>query len=189
MRLILVLIGFVLSAAAQQVSSKSFPYPSASVAGTVDPKLHADVVTLIELDAAKQRLQNNFKQSVDVGKKQMMQACPNCSPAFGDEWARQMLTRLNIDDFVQVAIRTYEKYLNDEEVKQLIALVKAKKASRPANISPELKQKLTSAMPSIQSEIMGGCVQIASKLGSQIGQKIEKEHPEYLKAPSKSSKE
>jgi hypothetical protein len=49
-------------------------------------------------------------------------------------------------------------------------------------VSPELKEKLTSVMPSIQSEILGGCVQVGAKLGAEVGQAIEKEHPEYLKA-------
>jgi hypothetical protein len=67
-------------------------------------------------------------------------------------------------------------------------LWKAKNESRPTRVSPELQQKLTSVMPSIQSEILAGCVQIGAKLGAEVGQEIEKEHPDYMKPIANQSK-
>ena len=37
-------------------------------------------------------------------------------------------------------------------------------------------------MPTVMSEVMGGCTRIGAKLGAEIGAEIEKEHPEYTKA-------
>ena len=187
MKFLFLLMGVVLSAAAQQANT---PVPPAhtGVEHAADSKLHEDVLTLIAVDGTKPRLQSGIPQQVESGKKQMMQACSRCTPAFGDEWARRMLARLQVEDFVQVIVRTYEKYLNDEDVQQLIVLWKAKNESRPTHVSPELQQKLTSIMPSIQSEILGGCVQIGAKLGAEVGQEIEKEHPDYMKPSANQGK-
>lgn len=157
-------------------------YAAAQVPSRVDPKLHADVVRLVDLDGARQRMQNGLKPLIENGKNVMMRTC-NCDPAFGEEWAKRMLARTNLDDYVSVIVRTYEKYLSDDEVLQLIALTE-KKNSQPVNPSPQLKEKLASIMPSLQSEIMGGTTQIGAKLGAEIGQEIGKEHPEYFKQPT-----
>jgi hypothetical protein len=42
-----------------------------------------------------------------------------------------------------------------------------------------LKTKIQTVMPDLMSEMNGRCVQIASKLGGQIGEELDKEHPEW----------
>ena len=44
-------------------------------------------------------------------------------------------------------------------------------------------------MPSLMSEIMGGCAEVGAKLGAEIGSEIEKEHPEYMKSQTKTAKQ
>jgi len=117
----------------------------------------------------------------------MMDKCERCTPAFGDEWEKRMLARTNIADYVDVYVRVYEKYLTREDVTELIALQEAKKASQPSNLSPRLKEKLSSLTTTMTSETIGGCAQIGAKLGGDIGGEIEKEHPEYMKPPAKES--
>jgi hypothetical protein len=86
-----------------------------------------------------------------------------------------------LQDFVNVHVQVYEKYLTEEEVTELIAFHKARKESPEAPLPPRLKEKLEPLMPTIMSEIMGECTKIGAKLGGEIGAEIEKEHPEYIK--------
>jgi hypothetical protein len=165
----------------QQSSEKSSQQSSAETA-KVDQKLHEDVVQLVELSGVRQRMVNAIPQLMKDGEARLMAGCEGCNPEFGHEWARRMRARLKVDDFVDVYIRGYEKYLTDDDVNQLIALQKGQKDSAPPTPSPELRDKLTSVMPSVQSEIMGGCTQIGAKLGGEIEIQIRKEHPEYFKA-------
>ena len=153
----------------------------------VDPKLHADAVRLIEVTGAKRHLQDNFEQLVDNGVKQMMENCGRCTPAFAAEWKKRFLARSNLQDYVGVYIGAYEKYFTDEEINELIALQKDKEASGTAGPSPALKEKLTSVMPSLMGEAVGGCAKIGAKLGAEIGSEIEREHPEYMKPPADTS--
>jgi hypothetical protein len=170
----------LLSAAAQEAPKKAPEQPAE--ASKVDPKLHADVLHLAEASGIKDAMVKMIPQLMKGADARLMQSCPGCDPEFGREWTKRMTARLNVDEFVAVYIRVYEKYLTDEDVLSLIELQKqTKDSSTPPAISPEFKEKLTSLMPSIQSEIMGGCTQIGAKLGGQIDLEIRKEHPEYFK--------
>lgn len=147
-----------------------------------DLKLHADAVKLVEFSGARKRLENRFASMVEDGKKQMMQQCPQCSPEFGEEWSKRMLARVNVDDFLEVFVQGYEKNFTDDEILELIKLQEKSKDSQPPVPSPHLKEKVDAVMPTVLSEIMGGCARIGAKLGAEIGAEIEKEHPEYTKA-------
>jgi hypothetical protein len=97
MRFLSFLMVVALSAAAQQASMPVGPVKTV-VENSANSKLHEDVLTLIAVDGTKTRLQNSFKQQIENGKKQMMQACPRCTPDFGEEWAKRMLDRLQVED-------------------------------------------------------------------------------------------
>ena len=91
-----------------------------------------------------------------------------------------MLALMKAEDFIKVS-DAYEKHLNDADVKALTAFQRAAAQNKQERLPPELKQKLEANLPAIQSEIMGGSVQIGSKLGGEIGMEVGKEHPEYCK--------
>ena len=155
-----------------------------TVAKRVDPKLHRDAVKLVELSGAKQYLQDNLAKMIDEGKKVMMDKCPACTPEFGEEWKKRFLERANINDFLDVYVRAYEKYFTDAEINELIALQKDKTAAP----SPALKEKLTSVMPEFMADIIGDCSKVGAKLGGEIGTEIEREHREYMRPPADSTK-
>ena len=175
------LLVLALSAGAQSPADKPSEPGESTVAKKVDPKLHADAIRLVEAAGARQRLQDNFKQMVDDGAKQMMEKCPRCSPEYGEEWKKRFLERSNLQDYLDVYVRVYEKYFTDAEINELIALQKDKGTSKAASPSPALKDKLSSVMPAVMGDSVGGCAQIGAKLGAEIGGEIEREHPEYLK--------
>jgi len=178
MKWLLLLLALTLSSNAQSPADKTSEPSDGTVAKKVDPKTHADAIKLVEVAGAKQALQDNFKQMVDDGAKVLMEKCPRCTPAFGEEWKKRFLERSNIQDYLDVYVRVYEKYLTDAEMNELINLQKPPKTATP---SPALQEKLKSVMPSLLGDAMGGCAQIGAKLGAEIGSEIEREHPEYLK--------
>jgi len=144
-------------------------------------KLHADAVKLVEVSGARQRLKDGMTGMVEEGRKAMMEKCPACSPEFGDAWTRKMLERINIEDFLAVYVRVYEKYFNDDDLVELISMQKARSEGRQQDPSPPLKKKLDSVMPSVLGDSIGGCSEVGAKLGAEVGAEIEKEHPEYIK--------
>jgi hypothetical protein len=188
MKWTLLLLALTLLANAQSPVDKPSETGESTTARKVDPKLHADAIRLVEVSGAKQRLQDNFKQMVDDGAKQMMEKCQRCAPEFGDEWRKRFLERSNVQDYLDVYVRVYEKYFTDAEIGELIALQKDKGTSKVAEPSPALKEKLTSVMPSVMGDSAGGCAQIGAKLGTEIGSEIEREHPEYMKPPAEKNK-
>jgi hypothetical protein len=161
---------------------------TAATGGKVNPKLHADVLTLVELEDTKARMQAGITPALESGKAEIAKSCPNCKPVFAEEWYTRMQARIKVDDFVAVAVRAYEKYFNDAEVKELIAYGRAKKANQNPEISAALQQKLSDVMPSLGSDIMSGCTQISARLGALVGEEIGKEHPEYLKGRENTAK-
>jgi hypothetical protein len=183
MRWTLLLLALTL-ANSQSPADKPSETGESMIAKKVDPKLHADAIKLVEISGAKQRLQDNFKQLVDDGAKQMMQKCERCTSEFGDEWKKRFLERSNLQDYLDVYVSVYEKYFTDAEIIELITLQKEKGTSKTLTPSPALKEKLTSVMPSVMGDSVGGCAKIGSKLGAEIGAEIEREHPEYMKPPS-----
>jgi len=188
MKCALLFLALTLSASAQSPVDKPSEPGETTVAKKVDPKLHADAVRFVEVIGAKQRLQDSLKQLVSESKQRMMEKCQRCTTEFADEWEKRFLERINIQDFLDVYVRVYEKYFTDAEINELIALQKEKEISKTASPSPTLKEKLTSVMPSVMGDSIGGCSQIGAKLGGEIGAEIEREHPEYMKPPAKADK-
>ena len=116
----------------------------------------------------------------------MMDKCQGCAPEFGKEWKKRFLERTNINDYLDVYVRAYEKYFTDAEINELIAL--QKETSKTAVPSPALKEKLIAVMPDLMADAIGDCSKIGAKLGAQIGAEIEREHPEDMKPPENSTK-
>ncbi len=146
-----------------------------------DPKLHADAVKLVEASGAKKRLEDGFPSMLEDGKKQMMKQCPQCSEEFANEWTKRMSARIKADPFLEVFVKAYERNFTDEEILELISLQENKSASPPV-VSEHLQAKIKTIMPSLMGEITGGCAEIGARLGGEIGEEIEKEHPEWVKS-------
>ena len=183
----LVFTVLVLALSANAQSSVDKPSESeTTLAKKVDPKLHADAVRLVEVSGAKQHLQDNLEKMVNEAQKAMMDKCQGCAPEFGKEWKRRFLERTNINDYLDVYVRAYEKYFTNAEINELIVL--QKETSKTAVPSPALKERLTAVMPELMADAIGDCGKIGAKLGAQIGAEIEREHPEYMKPPANSTR-
>ncbi len=159
-------------------TSSSFAQPDQKV----DPKLHADVVKLVEASGERENMQKRLPQQLDAARFRMMsETCKGCDPAFGEEWVKQMAARTDIDEYVHVIERAYEAHLTDDEVVQMIALQNQSKAGQRPTPSDALRQKMVAAMPSILNEIAKKTSEASAKLGTDVRAELEKKHPEWFK--------
>jgi hypothetical protein len=190
MKLAIAFLALTLSLTAHAQAPTEHPAGQAAPepANKINPKLHADVLKLMDLMGVREILESNLKPLVEKSSKEKVAQCPKCSPEFREEWAKRMLARIKVDDFLEVYVQAYEKHFTDEEITELISLQRKKNDLPPPSPSPELKEKLEAILPTLLSEIMGGCTQVGAKLGGEIGMEIAKEHPEYLDAKPDSPK-
>lgn len=160
------------------------PRPQASVlpsAGTVDSKLHANVLKLMELTGERERMQKAFPKLLSDGKAKMLQEFPVISPAFGNEWEKRMAARINVDDFLDVEARVYEKHFTNDEILELITVMNATKEGKLVKASAQLQQRFLAELPAILGEIAGRDTELAVRLSVQLGSEIGREHPEYIR--------
>ena len=162
--------------AIQTPSTVIAPPPTATQA-----QLHEDALKLVEVSGLRATIETTLSSSFATGAKAMMERCKECAPEFAEEWQKRMKQRSNVDDYLNVYVRTYEKYLDDAEMKELIAIQQSQKTAQPQLPSEALKTKLAPQMTQIMSETMGGCAQVGAKLGGDIALEISKEHPEWMK--------
>ncbi len=117
---------------------------------------------------------------MDQAVAAMVQAHPEYSPLFTQEWARRMRSNAVIDAYVDVYVRVYEKYFDADDVAELSQSLRDVAASKASSLSDRFKNKLGTGAIKMQSEIVGGCTQVGVEWGGETGQQIAQEHPEWV---------
>jgi len=138
----------------------------------------------VEASDARQRLEQNLDKLLEDGRKSMMHTNPGLDPQFGEEWMKRMRQRVNLDQFVVATAQVYEKYFTSVELDQLTQGQLAAKKGQPHALPAQLAEKLKSNSAFIQRDINAQTSMIGGRLGSEVGKEIEKDHPEWVKAPS-----
>ena len=163
----------------------ALPVMPASIPGDaarpVSKELHENVVTLVDLLGVRQHLLDSREKVAEEGKQVILRTYPNYSPQFADEWAKRMVARSPVDEYLKIVVAAYEKNYSNDDVVELIQVQHDVKAGKTPEISARLKEKIATAGIEAQSEIMGGFTELGSKLGGEIGLEIAKQHPEWLK--------
>lgn len=154
---------------------------------TVDRKAHDAAVRLVGAMGIKEEVAEKMDANVERGAAKMESKLPNLRPEFVDEWKKRMKARLNPDDYVAIVAQVYEKYFTAEELDQLYSVVISKKQSKAAELSDALSEKFQNNERAIDSQIANGTTQISARLGSEVGQEIAKEHPEWVTASAPQS--
>jgi hypothetical protein len=195
MRRIVFLLSFIPMvnslAIAQQTMPTTQPRPKPAIAGQpakYDPELRQNVIKLVDLTGARQRMAASLDQMTERGKEELRRSFPNDTPAFVDEWGKRMRARTSIDDYVAVFILVYEKHFTNAEILEFIQAQQDMKDKKPATISDQLRDKADSIASTVQSEILAGCSQVSAKLGGQISLELAKEHPDWIKSPNAQEK-
>ena len=162
--------------ACAQTNARPDPAPPSTHA------LHADVVHFIEVSGARKAVAGSMEQSIADGKKQFAKQCPTCTPAYVEEWSKRMGERMSVDTVMQVFVTAYEKFLNDDDIRELTTLQQAANAGRSVTPSAALQAKLTKVMPALQAEVVHDCAALGATLGEQIAKELDAEHPEMRSA-------
>lgn len=126
---------FVLAAALALHVYAQAPATQPSPEPDVVPEVHLKAVKLVETSGARDRLVASIPDMVNQGKAAMQKQCPGCDPAFFTEWGKRMTDRLKVDDFVNVAVRAYEKRFTSDELTEFLAVVNSQKADKPAPVA------------------------------------------------------
>ena len=146
-----------------------------------DQKLHASAVKFLEASDARERLQQVLGNLLDDGRRDLLQRNQGLDPRFADEWEKRMRTRVSVDDFVNATAQVYEKYFTSEELDELAQAQVALKKGEILTLPEALGKKLKVDSALIQHDINIQTSLIGARLGKEVGQEIEKEHPEWGK--------
>jgi hypothetical protein len=189
---VVLFVAIVLSAAAQPsapVNKGSAPAPSkasgpvtanATDANVEKQQLESALKFLAASDA-RPRLEQSLDKLLEEGKRVMLQRNPGLDPKFGDEWVKRMRQRVKLDDFVEITAKVYATYYTSDELEQMTQAQLALKNSKTYAVSPELSQKIKTNGPRIQNDINTDISRLGSSMSIEVGQEIEKEHPEWAK--------
>ncbi|MGC2208569.1 MAG: hypothetical protein WA532_00540 [Candidatus Korobacteraceae bacterium] len=147
---------------------------------STDVGLHADVMQYLELLGVRQKIAAQKPAFIEQARKKMIAQCPRCSVRFIDELAKRIAIDMNMDDFIKVYAAVYEKYLTQPDVDELIEVQKKINAHQPpSEVSPQLRDKVRSLLPSIMGDITGGCTKVGAEVGMKAARELEQEHPEF----------
>jgi hypothetical protein len=161
---------------------------SQDAASAVDPTLHENVLRLIALMGARDKMIEGQKKEMPAARAKLMESSPMITPQFADEWVTRMSSDTHIDEYIAAIAAVYEKNFNNYEIEEMIQIQQDSNDKRTPVVSDDLKAKLMKDGVTIQSEILGACAQLGAKLGGETSIQIGKEHPEWLKkAPSSDS--
>lgn len=189
---VVLLVAMALPVVAQPsapVNKGSAPAPSKAAgpvaAGAADPNAEKqrleNAMKFVQASDARSRLEQSLDKLLEDGKAVMMQRNPGLDPKFGDEWVKRMRQRVKLDDFVEITAKVYATYYTSDELAQMTQAQLALKNSKIYSVAPELSQKIKTNGPNIQRDINTDISRLGSSMSIEVGQEIEKEHPEWAK--------
>lgn len=182
-QLVLTLAALAMSVTAQPPAPTKAANAPAATDQAAQDKLHASAMKFVVAFDVRQRLQQGLDKLLEEGKQSMLRTSPGLAPQFADEWVKRMKLRVSLDEFVAATAHVYEKYFTSDELDELAQTQLAMKIGQVYTLPPPLAEKLKTDSPFIQRDINVATSVIGARLGKEVGQEIEKEHPEWVKAP------
>lgn len=161
----------------QSVGEPPKPASSAGADSTalskIDPAKEAAIRQLIDMTGGA----NTVNQVMDGMQKNMKPMMANILPpgAYRDKlvdlFFERFRSKADIRVLVDLTVRTYDKYLSEEDIKGLIQFY-----------STPLGQKTLNVLPKLMVELQGESLKWGQDLGRQSMQEVLSEHPELRKA-------
>jgi hypothetical protein len=181
---VVLFVAIALPAAAQQVApvnKDSAAAPSKAADPNAEKQRLESALKFLAASDARPRLEQSLDKLLEEGKRVMLQRNPGLDPKFGDEWVKRMRQRVKLDDFMEITAKVYATYYTNDELEQMTQAQLALKNSKTYPVSPELNQKIKTNGPRIQNDINTDISRLGSSMSVEVGQEIEKEHPEWAK--------
>jgi hypothetical protein len=173
--------------AAPAAAKASADAPTAPSDQRTNVKLRQEALKFVEAADARQRLAENLDKLLEDGKQSMMERNPGLDPQFAEEWVKRMRTHIRLDDFVDATAGVYANYFTGEELEELTQAQMGLKSGRIHTLPPELAEKLKSDSAKIQHDINAATSALGARVSMEVGKEIEREHPEWIKAPGPAS--
>jgi hypothetical protein len=158
----------------------SEPRPPVSTSGTdsatsskIDPAKEAAIRQLINMTGGT----SVVNQVMDGMQKNMKPMMANMLPPGDyrdkliDLFFERFRSKADVRELVDMAVRMYDKYLSEEEIKGLIQFY-----------STPLGQKTLTVLPKLMVELQGESMKWGQDLGRESMQEVLSEHPELRKA-------
>jgi hypothetical protein len=186
---VVLFVAIAMPAAAQPAANKGSAPAPAKATGTVgtntDPAAKKQqlesALKFLEASDARPRMEKGIDQLIQEGKQVMMQRNPGLDPKFGDEWVKRMREQVKLEDFVNITAKVYATYYTSDELEQMTKAQLGLKTGKIYTLAPELGQKIKANGPSIQKDINTDISRLGSSMSIEVGQEIEKDHPEWAK--------
>jgi hypothetical protein len=155
------------------------PAPTVSIAPKIDPAKDAAIRKLIQMTAGT----DLANQIMDEMQKSMMPLMTKTLPP--GEYRERLInlffakfrSNFNSEEMVDLAVRTYDKYLTTEEINGLIQFYET-----------PLGQKTISVLPKLMGEIENESMKRGQEIGRQAMQEVLTEHPDLRQALQNASK-
>ena len=183
-KVVFILIAFAAPLLAQQ------PAPAPVQTTSVSPSAadneaweqrHQSALKFLEASDARKRLEQSLDQLLSAGRESILQRNQGIDPRFADEWVKRMRTRVNIDDLFNITVQAYETHFTTDELDELTRDQRALKSGRIYTLPPQLAEKMKNNSPVILRDINMKTSLMGASLGKEVGQEIEKEHPDWNK--------
>jgi uncharacterized protein len=165
--------------AAGQSGASSSGAADSAIATKIDPVKEADIRQLMELGGGSAAI----NQVMDGMQANMKASLVNSLPPgdyrgqLVDLFFEKFRAKANISQLMDIAVRVYDKYLTDEDVKGLIQFY-----------STPIGKKTLGLLPKITVEMQTDGMQWGENLGRESMREVLLEHPELTKALQDSQK-
>jgi hypothetical protein len=168
----------VSSIAAQDQAPAPAPASSDSTAAAVsapqiDPAKAADIQRLIDVAGTRKLLTETMTSMQANIRPTLVQALPPgpYREKLINLFFERLQTKMSIQQFLDMAVAAYDKYLTDDDVKALIAFYQT-----------PLGQKTLTILPKMAADLQAQGMRIGEEAGRESMQEVLAEHPELARA-------
>lgn len=159
--------------AAANDATQALAPDAAPPGGKVDPQKAADIQRLMEVADMKSVLSKTMTAMETNMKATMIALLPagDYREQLADLFVEKFNSKLNLQQFLDMAVVSYDKYLSDDDIKGLTQFYRT-----------PLGQKTLTILPKLTADMQAQGMQIGQQLGKESMQEVLAEHPELMKA-------
>ena len=159
--------------AAGQTAPATPPVGNAQSTPAIDPAKAADIRKLLDLVGTKELMEQSFGGTMSRIKPLVTQSLPpgEYRAKLVDLFFEKFQSKINLDEFLNMAVPIYDKYFTTDEVKQMIKFYET-----------PVGKKAIATLPKLTTELS----EIGQKWGATIGRdsmnEVLAEHPDLAMA-------
>lgn len=159
--------------ATQSDAAQALAPDAAPPGGKINPQKAADIQRLMEVADMKSVLSKTMTAMETNIKAAMIALLPagDYREQLAELFVEKFNSKLNLQQFLDMATISYDKYLSDEDINGLIQFYQT-----------PLGRKTLTVLPRLSAEMQAQGMQIGEQLGKESMQEVLEEHPELMNA-------